>query len=413
MKKVKTGVIGLGGRGLGLLRAMLECEETEIVAVCDKYDDRIQKAVDSIQEKKGNADNVVRYTDYTDLLKDENVEAVVVASSWEAHIRMAIESMRAGKITALEVGGAYDVEECWSLVRAYEETKTPIMFLENCCFDEFELLTTALARSGKLGEIVHCHGAYGHDLRSEILGGNVNRHYRLENYKRRNCENYPTHEIGPIAKILDINRGNKMVSLVSVASKAVGLAEFAKTEKNPDPSLVNTRWAQGDIVNTVITCADGSTIDLRLDTTLPRYYSREFTVHGTKGLCVQEINSVLIEGDTEMEEYYDPQKSVEKFLNNAKNYKSYLPEYWANITDEQRALGHGGMDYYMLRTFFRTILAGEEMPLDVYDAATWMCITALSEASIAQGGAPQSIPDFTGGKWVNRPRKDVVEFKNV
>ena len=65
------------------------------------------------------------------------MEAVLVASSWDAHIHMAIECMRAGKITAMEVGGAYDVEECWELVRAYEETQTPIMILENCCFDRF------------------------------------------------------------------------------------------------------------------------------------------------------------------------------------------------------------------------------------------------------------------------------------
>ena len=38
-------------------------------------------------------------------------------------------------------------------------------------------------------------------------------------------------------------------------------------------------------------------------------------------------------------------------------------------------------------------------PIDVYDAAAWMAITALSEESIAQGGAPVSIPDFTRGRW--------------
>lgn len=102
-----------------------------------------------------------------------------------------------------------------------------------------------MARAGKFGEIVHCHGAYSHDLRDEIMGGNVNRHYRLNNYMHRNCENYPTHELGPIAKILGINRGNRMISLVSVASKAAGLREFAKTDKNPDKSLENATFRPG------------------------------------------------------------------------------------------------------------------------------------------------------------------------
>lgn len=135
----------------------------------------MDKAIERIREERNVT--VAGYTDYTKMLEDESVEAVLIVSSWDEHIRMAIQSMRAGKITACEVGGAYDVEECWELVRTYEETKTPIMFLENCCFDKFELLSTTLVRLGMLGEVVHCHGAYSHDLRDEICGGIVNRHY--------------------------------------------------------------------------------------------------------------------------------------------------------------------------------------------------------------------------------------------
>ncbi len=411
MRKIRTGIIGLGCRGEALLKTVLACEEAQVVSLCDKYPDRVKKGLKYIEEKQGV--KAVGYEDYKQLLADERVEVVIIASSWEMHIRMGIESLYAGKITALEVGGAYDVEECWALVHAYEQTKTPLMFMENCCFDEFELLTTSLVRAGKLGEIVHCRGAYRHDLRAEICGGNVNRHYRLENYIKRNCENYPTHELGPIAKILDINRGNKMLSLVSIASKAVGLESFVKTTKNPDKTLLNTKFRQGDIVNTIITCADGTTISLTLDTTLPRYYSREFTVNGEKGLCVQEINAVMLEEDTDLEKYFEPNKTVRANLDNAERYKEYLPDFWRNITKEERELGHGGMDYYMMKSFFEAILNGDEMPIDVYDGASWMCITALSEASILQGGTPQAIPDFTGGKWVNRLRKDVVSFPKV
>ena len=413
MKKVKMGVIGLGQRGSGLTRTILACEEAEIVAVCDSYQDRIDKICDMVKEKQGNTPKA--YNDYKQLLADTEVEAVLVASSWDEHIRMAIESMRAGKITAMEVGGAYDVEECWELVRAYEETKTPIMMMENCCFDRFELLSTSLVRAGKLGEVVHCHGAYSHDLRDEVCGGYVNRHYRLDNYLKRNCENYPTHELGPIAKILDINRGNKMLTLVSVASKAAGLEEFAATsEKNPDKSLAGRKFAQGDIINTIIKCADGATISLTLDTTLPKYYSREFTVRGTKGLCNQEANMIFLEETHNVHEFFDVEKTIGKYLNNANDetYKAYQVNQWRNIDDKQRALGHGGMDYFMFKEFFRCVLNGEEMPIDVYDAASWMCITAITEQSIAQGGTPQAIPDFTRGKWIKRPRKDVYSFPN-
>ena len=412
MKKVKVGVIGLGPRGRGLMRSTLACEEAEIVAICDKYEDRIENAKKIVEEKRGFTPK--GYLDYKELIHDEEVEAVMIFSSWDEHIPMAIESMKAKKYTAVEVGGAYDLEDCWQLVRTYEETKTPIMLLENCCFDRFELLTTSLVRSGKLGKVMYCHGAYAHELRGEILGGNVNRHYRLQNYMLRNCENYPTHELGPIAKILNITRGNKLLSLTSVATKGgVGLEAYAGDENSPDKSLVGEKFAQGDIVVTTITCAGGEVITLRLDTTLPRAYSREFTVRGTKGYCVQDTDMVMLEDKVNMHEFYDHAKTVQKHLNNSQGYNEYLPSIWRDITPEEKALGHGGMDYLECKAFFTAILEGTEMPIDVYDMATWMAITPLSEQSVAHGGMPQAIPDFTRGKWMYRQPKDVVELPKV
>ena len=412
MKKINVGVIGLGSRGLGLIRTMLVCEECNIVALCDVYTDRLEEGQKIVARKQENSPAL--YQNYKDLIKDANVEAVVISSSWEMHTRMAVDSMKAGKYTAVEVAGAYDIEDCWQLVRTYEETGTPIMLLENCCFDRFELLCTSLVRSGQLGKVLYCQGSYAHELRGEILGGNVNRHYRLRNYMNRNCENYPTHELGPIAKLLNITRGNKLISLTSVSTKGgVGLETYAASDKNPDPSLNGSAFAQGDIVVTNITCAGGEVITLRLDTTLPRTYSREFVVRGTKGFCNQDANMVMLEADQNMHKHFDPAKTVENYLNCAEQYNEYLPDVWRNITPEEKELGHGGMDYLELKAFFHAIQNGEEMPIDVYDMAAWMAITPLSEQSIAHGGMPQAIPDFTRGQWILRKPKDVVELPVV
>lgn len=409
MKQVKVGVIGLGQRGMGLTGTILACVEADVVAVCDSVKERAVAANDKVKESRGH--EAVIYEDYHQLLQDENVEAVVICSSWDEHIRMAIESMKAGKITAMEVGGAFDVEECWELVRVHEQTKTPIMMLENCCFDKFELLSTSLERSGLLGKVVHLHGAYSHDLRAEMLHNNLN--YRITNYEKRNCENYPTHELGPMAKLIDVNRGNRMVSLVSMASKAAGLEEFANRDFEDKPSFKGLKAKQGDIVTTIITCANGETMTLTLDTTLPKHYSREFTVRGTQGYCMQETNMVLLENKDSLHDYAEPHLTVKKYLSNGDDYKEYLPDIWKNITDEEMQLGHGGMDYMMFKAFFDAVLNGKEMPVDVYDAAAWMAVSVLSEQSIALGGAPVFFPDFTRGKWLYRKRLDVVEFPEV
>ncbi len=410
MAKVKFGVIGYGQRGDSMTCSiLLKINEIDVVAVCDEYMDRAEKGREDVSKERGTTPFIT--TDYRELLARPEVEAVYVATSWETHIEVAIEAMRAGKAVALEVGGAYCIDELWELVKTYEETRVPLMLMENCCYNKTELLATSVARRGVLGTIVHCDGSYAHDLREEISHGNIIRHYRLRNYKIRNAENYPTHELGPIAKLLNINRGNRMLSLVSVASKACGLEEYIANNEElleKDPSLRGLKFKQGDIVDTVITCAGGETIHLRLDTTLPRFYSRNFNIRGTKGAYFQDLNAFMLDG--EEHEGVNSVEHVTRILNNGENYEEYLPKEWCDITPEDIEAGHGGMDILEFRSFVDCYLNGKEMPIDVYDAAAWMCITALSEQSIATGGTPQAIPDFTRGMWTRRQPLDVVDF---
>ena len=414
MKKVKFGIIGLGDRGYGMLRDVIaDMKDVEVIAVSDNFPDRIENAIKLVKEKSGV--DAKGYGNYLDLLKDENVEAVYVATSWQTHAEVAKACMEHGKIAGIEVGGASSVKELWDLVDAYERTKTPIMILENCCFAKDELVATAMARDGLFGDIVHCSGAYGHDLRKLLSDAWKNRNYRLDEYIKKNCENYPTHELGPIAKVLDINRGNRMVSLVSVASKAMGLKRFFKDHKDElDERVLDVDIRQGDIVNTIITCANGETITLRLDTTLPRYYSRDFTIRGTKGMYEQAPNSVFLDGEPEVGFNNGGEGHTSERLNNANAYhEKYLPDFWLNLPEEIKKIGHGGMDHFMMRVFVDCVKNGEEMPIDVYDMASWMSVSCLSEVSIAHGGAPQEIPDFTNGRWVVRKRKDVVDFRST
>ena len=120
-------------------------------------------------------------------------------TSWTTHILIAIDAMKHGKIVGMEVGGASSIEECWALVRTSEKTGLPVMLLENCCYNDTEMALLNMIRQGVFGELVHCRGGYEHDLRDEIGEGDINRHYRQENFLHRNGELYPTHELGPIA----------------------------------------------------------------------------------------------------------------------------------------------------------------------------------------------------------------------
>ncbi|MBQ7376692.1 MAG: Gfo/Idh/MocA family oxidoreductase [Clostridia bacterium] len=395
MENVRVGFIGLGNRGKSLLDVVLAQKES-VTAVCDLYADRAESAANKVEEKSGK--RPTEYTDYKKLLADESVDAVVISCAWEDHVMIAVDAMRAGKAVGLEVGGAYSVHQCWELVKTYEETKVPFMFLENCCFGRRELMALNMVELGLFGKIVHCSGGYHHDLREEIAFGRENRHYRLRNYLTRNCENYPTHELGPIAKVLKINNGNRMVSLTSTASKAEGLHDYALRKKPDDEFLCNAQVNQGDVVTTVIKCANGETIVLTLDTTLPRFYSRGFTVRGTRGMYEEATDSVFLDNGEDSK--YDWNWRANKVGNAASYTDEYDHPIWKKYIEEGVQGGHDGMDYLEFKFFFDALRNGKPMPVDVYDAASWMVITALSEVSIANGSAPVEIPDFTEGKWL-------------
>lgn len=393
-RTVEVGLIGLGARGQGELKVLLSMQDVVISAVCDVYEDRAQAGKAIVEEARGTTPFAT--TSYREVINREDVEAVIIMTSWQTHIPIAIEAMRCGKIVAMEVGGATSLNECWELVRVSEETGMPVMLLENCCYNDVEMALLNMVKQGVFGQLVHCRGGYHHDLRDEIGLGDVNRHYRQDNFMHRNGELYPTHELGPIASYLNINHGNRMLMLVSMASKAVG--QQAWMQKNrADTPLANVNFNEGDVVTTMISCANGETIILTHDCTLPRPYSRGGWVQGSKGIWMEDGHGIYLE---------DEAHEGATYAHTFKPDKPYLEQYEHPLWKEYREFGlrggHGGMDYLVLRAFIESIQKNVRFPIDVYDTAAWMAITCLSEESIAKGSAPVAIPDFTSGRWMHK-----------
>lgn len=405
---VNIGIIGLGCRGSSMAEVMIKMDDINVLAVCDKYPDRVENTIKKIVSKGRPAP--MGTTDYNDILNMPGIDTVYIATDWECHVKIAIEAMKKGIPAAMEVGGAYTLDECWKLVDTYEETGVWTMMMENCCYGEREMMVHNMVRDGVLGDLVFCSGQYAHDLREEVTYGEKNRHYRLRNYISRNCENYPTHELGPIANILEINRGNRFVSMTSVCSKAMGLKDYVKQKKDLRPSLGSTEFAQADIVKTFIKTERGELIELTLDTCLPRFYSRGFTVRGTKGLYQEDGDIVYLD----KKQYRKNEWTQNKFWGKAKKFaRKYNHPLWQDTTKEMLEAGHGGMDWHVIRAWIVSVKNGTLPPIDVYDAAAWMSITPLSDLSLKNGGATVEIPDFTRGKYKNRRFKNdnIYDFR--
>lgn len=394
-RTVRLGVIGLGFRGVPQLKLLLTMPDVEIAAVCDVYEDRVAKAQEIVEKARGT--RPFGTTDYREVNAREDVEAVVIMTSWTTHALIAVDAMEHGKIPATEVGGASSLDECWKLVRTSEATGIPMMMLENCCYNDVEMALLNMVRQNVFGELVHCEGGYKHDLRDEVGEGDIHRHYRQQNFMHRCGELYPTHELGPIASYLNLNRGNRMLSLVSMASKARGEHLWQK-EHRPDSPLAKAVFAEGDVVTTMIKCAGGETIVLTHDCTLPRPYSRGGCVQGTKGVWQEDNRGIYLEGVTPVQ----PGDWMHSWEPDKKYLEQYEHPLWTAYRKFGLRGGHDGMDYLVLRAFIECIQQNRPFPIDVYDAASWMAVTCLSEQSIAMGSAPVPVPDFTDGRWIGR-----------
>ncbi|MGN0745191.1 MAG: Gfo/Idh/MocA family protein [Aristaeellaceae bacterium] len=396
-RTVRAGVIGLGCRSVEQLRALVSMPDVEIAVVCDVYEDRVQETQQTIEKARGTRPDGT--LNYREVNAREDIEAVFIFTSWQTHVAIAVDAMKHGKMPAMEVGGASSLDECWELVRVSESTGVPLMLLENCCYGKAEMTLLNMVRQGVFGELVHCRGGYQHDLRDEIGNGDINRHYRQDNFLCRNGELYPTHELGPIAEYLNLNRGNRMLSLVSMASKPVGQRLWMEKHRADSP-LAQARFNEGDVVTTMIQCANGETIVLTHDCTLPRPYSRGGYVQGTKGLWEEDGRFIYLEDRTPL-----APNGGHRFEPDAPYMQEYLHPLWREYEAFGLRGGHDGMDYLVLRAFVESLQKGVAFPIDVYDAAAWMAVTCLSEQSIAMGSMPVPVPDFTDGRWIRREKR--------
>ena len=156
------------------------------------------------------------------------------------------------------------------------------------------------------------------------------------------------------------------------------------------------------MITTVIKCAGQETITLTLDTSLPRFYSRGFTVQGTRGMYNEDSDCIYLEADGG-----NHNETTFAHAGNAKEYEQYLSPLWRPENAANVKGGHGGMDGFCFSAFFDCLdRRDKNVPIDVYDTATWMAITALSQQSIEMGSVSVPFPDFTDGAWIRRAPLD-------
>lgn len=407
--KLRLGFIGTGLRGQELLRLTLQRADTIVPAICD-IDERMIASAQKLFENASKPQPEIYNSNpqaYRELLARPDLDAVIIATPWEWHYPMAMEALDAGKNVGCEVIMGQTVQEHWDIVQKTTETSLQYMMLENVCYRRDIMAVLNMVRQGVFGELVHMQGGYQHDLREvkfndgkQPYGGGVlfgeaafsEARWRTQHSVDRNGDLYPTHGIGPVSKMLNINNGNRFTALSSMASKARGLHDYVVKEGGANHPNAKVNFKLGDVVTTTISTANGETVLLQHDTNLPRPYSLGFRVQGTKGLWMDVNKSIYIEGKSDPHRWEEAQSWLDR----------YDHPLWKKYESKAVGAGHGGMDFFVVNGFIEALKANESVPIDVFDSAAWSVITPLSEQSVAAGGAVQQFPDFTEGKWKSR-----------
>jgi len=389
---VRMGFIGLGGRGMSQLQNFTAVDGVEVVALCDVAPEKTARAQQRLQ-KAGQQKAAEVYhgseTAFESLSKREDIDLVCIATPWKWHVPMAVMSLRHGQHACVEVPTASTLDECWALVNTSEQTRRHCVQLENCCYGYNEMLMYNLVHDGVLGELTHAGAAYDHDLRTVLFDQKGEGAWRRAEHIARDGNLYPTHGLGPVARYLDIHRGDRFEYIVSMSSPALSLAHYRDTHLVEDDPRRKETYRCGDQNTSLIKTAKGRLITLEHNTTTPEPYDRINMIAGTRGIFRDYPPRIFVDGAGNDEwGPLDPYKA------------KYEHPYWTRQGEIARKLGgHGGMDFIQAYRLIECIHQGIAPDMDVYDAAAWCAPVPLSEMSVAHGSAPMQFPDFTRGSW--------------
>ncbi len=410
MKKVRVACIGVGARGAGAVHRISMIPGTQVVAVADLFQDRVDKQVKWLSDNKKPAPvmTMVGSEGYKRICESDAVDVVYNVTPWYMHEPIASYAMEHGKVAMNEVPGCLTIDDCWKLVETSERTKMPCMMLENCCYGNEELMMLNMVKHGLFGEIVHGEAAYIHDQRSLQYGtryhsiqgdedafGAGRPGWTLEYYAKYSGNQYPTHGLGPVAMYMDINRGDNFDFLVSLESKQASCHHYVRELFNDFRKDIKVK--QGDMNLSLIRTKLGRSILLELGVSLPRPYSRLNLISGVKGMAMgyPEFKVALEEktGDEKAHKFLDAAGMKEL-------RDKYQHPYWKTAGEIAKLVGgHGGMDFIMDLRWSYCLQNGIALDNDVYDLAAWSAMVELTRKSVESGSRPVDCPDFTRGAW--------------
>ena len=411
IKNIRAAFIGIN-RGSTHLKNFANLPGTEIVALCDLYEDIVLRELKKLKLYKANFKNIKTYwgnkNQWKIMLKEVRPDVVFISTNWRNHAPMAIQSMKDGAHAFSEVPLGVNMEELWEIINTSEKTQKHCMMMENVNYGRDELMFLNICRKGHIGELLHAEAAYIHELRWQMF--NTDRgtgNWRTLHYAKSKGNLYPTHGLGPVAQYMNLGRNDdNFKHLVSLSSPAIGRNNFAKENFDKSHKWNNMDFSNGDINTSIIKTHLGRTVMVQWDETSPRPYSRLNLIQGTKGTLAGFPTRAAFENG-----FKDLTKDHHSWIEGEKLemlYQEYDHPLYKRLNNKTKKSGHGGMDGIMMFRIVECLRNGVPLDQNVYEGCFWSAVTPLSARSIERDGAPQAFPDFTRGDWKNTKALEII-----
>lgn len=373
------GFVGMGPRGRHLTKLYhRHVKDCKVVALCDRIKPLLKEGLSLLGDKE-----VKIYTDYTEMLKKADLDAVGIFADPDKQADLICEALYGGKHVTCEVPLAFTIEDCWKIVLAVERTGLKFQLGEQTRYWPHIKAWRDMVREGKLGKIIFVEGQYFHYSdawywQDPATGRYIsNDEAKVYPEAKKNWRNgmhpiiYLPHELSPLLSILDDR-------VVRVSCMSTRPGSYCLKEINVPDIEVAVMYTGKDTV-----------MRLACSFSVPRYHPLHwYHIWGTKGIVESNRTNkdkMRIWLADSMKESDGPEDREWK----------YAP---GEIPREAVGSGHGDADYFPAATFIKSIIDDAAPPMDVYKSVETAAPAIMAGISAEHKGRCLEVPDFRPAK---------------
>lgn len=365
-KKINIAIIGLGF-GAEFIPIYKKHPNANIMAICQRTQSKLDETGDAFGIEH-------RYTDYDELLKNPDIDAVHINTPIQNHAEQALKALRAGKHVACTVPMATTVEECRQIVEAVEETGLTYMMMETVIYSREFLFVKEMYEKGELGKIQFLRASH----QQEMAGW-------PGYWEGLPPMHYATHCVGPV------------LALPKVEAEYVSCFGSGRIDEN-----LISKYGSPFAIETCHIKLKGSDLSAEVTRSLfntARQYRESFDVYGSK----KSFEWTLIEHEESIIHTGEEPSKVK-----IPDYAHLLPEEIRTFTtagvyddDDNQHLsfiqgaGHGGSHPHLVHEFISALLEERNPYPNARQSANITCVGIIAHESAMKGGEIMRLPEFT------------------